>query len=317
MGDDAAVGVYLGDALARYNFGPEHPFGPFRYDAFRRALDGAGLTERCLVRQPVQASRADLLRFHSEDYVARVERLSGLGRGFLDLGDTPAFRGMFEATAYVVGSVLDALTCSLQGICRRAFVPIAGLHHARREGAAGFCVFNDCGVAIETLRAVHGVRRVGYVDIDAHHSDGVFYSFVDDPDLIYADIHESGDYLFPGTGRADETGRGAAEGTKLNVPLPPGADDARFRDAWEAVEAHLGRYEIELLLLQCGADSMAGDPLTGLAYSQRSHAHAAARLSALADRCCEGRLIAMGGGGYSLENLAAAWTAVVEEMLRA
>ena len=194
-------------------------------------------------------------------------------------------------------------------------MPIAGLHHARRDSAAGFCVFNDCGVAIETLRQLHAIRRIAYVDIDAHHGDGVFYAFEADPELCFADLHEDGQYLYPGTGGVSETGRGAARGTKLNIPMPPGADDRAFFRAWEAVESFIDRAAPEFILLQCGADSIAGDPITHMAYSSAAHRHAARRLCILAERHCDGRLLALGGGGYNLRNLAEGWCAVVEAML--
>jgi acetoin utilization protein AcuC len=197
------------------------------------------------------------------------------------------------------------------------FVPIAGLHHARRDGAAGFCVFNDIGVLIEALRRRHGIRRVAYVDIDAHHGDGVFYGFEDDPDLIFADIHEDGRYLYPGTGAADETGKGAAKDTKLNIPMEPGADDATFHRVWPRVEEFVRAGKPEFIILQAGADSLAGDPITHMLYTPAAHAHAATRLCALADEFCQGRIIATGGGGYDRANLAAAWTNVVEAMLAA
>jgi acetoin utilization protein AcuC len=194
------------------------------------------------------------------------------------------------------------------------FVPIAGLHHARRDRAAGFCVFNDIGVAIETLRAVHGVRRIAYVDIDAHHGDGVFYSFEEDPDLIFADIHEDGHYLYPGSGFVQETGRGRAQGTKLNIPMPPGADDTAFRRVWPQVEEFVRAGQPEFILLQAGADSIAGDPITHLQFSPQTHGYAAARLVSLADELCLGRLLATGGGGYNRANLAAAWCEVVQAL---
>ncbi|MFM1891597.1 MAG: hypothetical protein RLZ44_674, partial [Pseudomonadota bacterium] len=203
------------------------------------------------------------------------------------------------------------------GTTRRAFVPIAGLHHARRDQAAGFCVFNDCGVAIETLRQRYGVQRIAYVDIDAHHGDGVFYAFEDDPGLTIVDLHEDGRYLYPGSGAVGETGKGAAKGSKLNVPMPPGADDSAFFQVWPQVEAFVDRARPQFILLQCGADSLAGDPITHLAYSSSAHHHAAARLCALANRHCDGRLLALGGGGYNLDNLADAWCAVVSAMLEA
>jgi len=191
------------------------------------------------------------------------------------------------------------------------------LHHARRHVAAGFCVFNDCGIAIEYLRHQYGIKRVAYVDIDAHHGDGVFYSFEDDPDLLFADIHQDGRTLYPGTGAKDETGKGDAIGTKLNIPVPPFADDAVFQTVWPQIESYLQINEPEFILLQCGADSIEGDPITNMAFSPGSHAYAAKRLCALADQYCDGKFLAMGGGGYNHDNIARAWTAVVDSMVKA
>ncbi|HCU53543.1 MAG TPA: acetoin utilization protein AcuC [Gammaproteobacteria bacterium] len=307
--------LYTGEALARYGFGRGHPFGPDRQAAFWKECVARGLDQQVELAMPVLASEDELLRFHTPEHLARVHAQSLTGEGYLDNGDTPAFPGMYEAAATVVGSVLDAVRWIVERPRRRAFVPIAGLHHARRDRAAGFCVFNDLGVAIETLRSVHGIRRVAYVDIDAHHGDGVFYSFENDPELIYADMHEDGRYLFPGTGFANETGRGTATGTKLNIPMPPGADDIMFRREWERVEAFVRAGRPEFIILQAGADSIDGDPLTHLRYTPAAHAHAAARLHGLADELCDGRLLATGGGGYDRASLASAWCAVVEALL--
>lgn len=306
--------VYIGDALARYGFGDGHPFGPDRLDAFWSHACGLGLDARVNIRSPVVAGREALTSFHTPGYIDRVIEQSATGHGYLDGGDTPAMRGIYEAACTVVGCVLDAVDRIVDGECRHAFVPIAGLHHARRDSAAGFCVFNDCGIVIEMLRAVHGVRRIAYVDIDAHHGDGVFYSFESDPDLVFADLHEDGRFLYPGTGDVTETGRGEAAGTKLNIPMPPASDDARFRVAWEQAEAFVDRHAPEFILFQCGADSLDGDPITHLAYTPAAHAHAAQRLCALARRHCDGRLLAMGGGGYNRDNLARAWSAVLGVM---
>lgn len=303
--------VYQGPELAAYGFGRGHPFGTDRLGAFWLQCAAAGLDDSLRVCAPVTASDADILRFHNPDYLQLVKRLSQSGRGYLDAGDTPAFPGMYEAASAVVGSVLDAARRVLTGDCRRAFVPIAGLHHARRDGAAGFCVFNDCGVLIETLRAVHGIRRIAYVDIDAHHGDGVFYAFEDDPDLIIVDLHEDGRYLYPGSGGVEETGRGVAAGSKLNIPMPPNSDDAAVWSVWDAAEKFLRDAVPEFVILQCGADSVRGDPLTHLQYSPQLHGAIARRLCRIADDCCAGRLVALGGGGYDRANLAEAWTGVV------
>ena len=307
--------LYHGEALARYGFGDGHPFGPDRLGAFWKECVARGLDRRAQIATPVQASDAELLRFHTHEYIKRVKFQSRTGIGYLDGGDTPAFPGVYEAAATVVGTTLDAVAHSVSGAAPRAFVPIAGLHHARRDMAAGFCVFNDIGCAIETLRAVHGIRRIAYVDIDAHHGDGVYYAFAGDPELIFADLHEDGHFLYPGTGDANETGTGAAIGTKVNIPMPPGADDTAFLNVWPRVEEFVRAGRPEIILLQAGADSINGDPITHLRYTPAAHVHAARRLRTLADERCGGRIIAMGGGGYNRANIAAAWCAVVEALL--
>ncbi len=307
--------VYGGAALAAYGFPDGHPFGPDRFDAFWQEFQRRGLDQRVTVREPASCERDDLLRFHTEDYVDRVEAQSRTGEGNLDYGDTPAYRGVFEDGRTVVGTVLDAATAIFDGGCSQAFVPIAGLHHARREGAAGFCVFNDIGVLIEWLRAERGLRRIAYVDIDAHHGDGVFYSFEDDPDLVFADMHEDGRFLYPGTGDASETGTGQAKGTKLNIPMPPGAGDRQFHAAWPELEEFIRAGKPEFVILQAGADSIAGDPITHMQFTPEAHTYASRRLSLLARELCAGRFIATGGGGYNRKSLADAWCGVVEGML--
>ena len=309
-----SVAVVVSERLARYGFGDGHPFGPDRLAAFVREFAARGLAQRVRVLEPRIATDAELGSFHSPEYLAFVRERSASGTGMLDGGDTPAFKGVYEAAAIVVGATLSAMEAIMQGECRRAFVPIAGLHHAARSRAAGFCVFNDCGVAIEQLKLA-GLKHIAYVDIDAHHGDGVFYAFEDDAAVVFADLHEDGRYLYPGTGGADETGRGPAVGTKLNVPLPPGADDEFFASVWPQVTAHLKKFAPEFIILQCGADSLEGDPITHLRFSPRVHGRAARELAELADELGHGRALALGGGGYNRANLAQAWTTVVENLM--
>jgi acetoin utilization protein AcuC len=315
MTSGATVLVIAGERLARYGFGDGHPFGPDRHAAFLAEFNARGLDKRVRLGETRAATRAELESFHTPQYIDLVARASITGEGFLDAGDTPAWRGVYEAAADVVGATLTACEEVMRGRARRAFIPIAGLHHATRGGAAGFCVFNDCGVAVEMLRRNHGLKRIAYVDIDAHHGDGVYYGFEDDPDLIFADIHEDGRYLYPGTGRADETGVGAAAGTKLNIPVPPGADDAHFDTVWPRVLSHLRKFEPEFILLQAGADSIEGDPITHLKFSANTHTRAARDLAQLAEGLGHGRVVATGGGGYNRINLAQAWTGVVQGLL--
>ncbi len=306
--------VYLGDKLAAYGFGENHPFGPQRHHVFERAFYHQQLDQKVDILSPVKTNQQTLELFHTTEYIQKVIDLSKFGVGYLDNGDTPAFTGMFEAVCYVAGSVNDAIDQLMNAHYKKAFIPITGLHHARRHIAAGFCVINDCGIAIETLFKKYNLQRVAYIDIDAHHGDGVFYSFEDDPRLIFVDLHEDGQFLYPGTGAINETGKGDAVGKKLNIPMPPNANDELFFKMWPHVEKFLEKHQPEFILFQCGADSIKDDPLTHLAYSEKAHAFAAKRLCKIADQYCDGKILAMGGGGYNHDNIAKTWTAVVSAL---
>lgn len=305
----------LDDDLADYHFGEQHPFGPKRYWAFKEECQRRKLDENSCVHSGQLATVEQLALFHSADYIKKVQTLSKTGKGYLDGGDTPALPGIFESASIMVGSSLKAVDHIMQGDCTHAFSPIAGLHHATRESAAGFCVFNDCGVVIEHLRKTYGIQRIAYIDIDAHHGDGVFYSFESDKDLIFIDLHQDGRTLYPGTGAITETGKDDAIGTKLNIPLQPRCTDEIAKPLWETAEKFLIKAQPEFILLQCGADSLAGDPITQLELSADFHGHVAKRLVILAEQLCGGRLFAMGGGGYNLNNIKMAWNNVLEAMV--
>jgi len=310
----APVHLFLSETLGRYGFPEGHPLSIDRQGAFWNAARARALEAAAVLAESRPAARGEIERFHEPAYIDRVIEASREGGGYLDCGDTPAFPGCYEVATHVVGAALEGARRVVRGEALRTFQPIGGLHHARRGAAAGFCVFNDLGVLIQTLRAEHGIRRIAYVDIDVHHGDGVFYEFEGDPDLILADIHEDGAWLYPGTGFAHESGKGDAAGTKLNLPLARRAGDGEFFRAWEAVERFLDRHAPEFFILQCGADGLAGDPLADLRYTPAAHTRAVRSLMALADRHAQGRLMVFGGGGYSLENLAMAWCAVLEAL---
>jgi acetoin utilization protein AcuC len=307
--------LYAGEALARYGFPDGHPLGADRQGAFLKEAGQRGLLTKVRVCAPRLATNKEIGRFHTHSHIEKVMHAERDKLEFLDNGDTPVFPGVFEASANVVGAALDGLALVMRGECARSFQPIGGLHHAGRDHSAGFCVFNDLGVVIETLRRQYGIRRVAYVDIDVHHGDGIFYAYEADPDLIFADVHEDGRYLYPGTGREDETGKGAAKGSKLNIPLKPGSGDREFLEAWPRVEQHLRRFEPEFILFQCGADGLRDDPLAHLTYTSAAHAHAAKSLRGTAEKFSRGRLMAFGGGGYHRGNLAQAWSAVLREIV--
>jgi acetoin utilization protein AcuC len=311
------VVLYVGEAMGKYGFPHGHPFGPDRQDAFWKETLKQGLDKRAKIVAPRSATREEIERFHVPDYVGRVDELSVLGHGSIDYGDTPAYAGVYEASSAVVGAALEGLERIMNGDCYRTFQPIGGLHHARREGGAGFCVFNDCGVVIDTLRSKFGVKRIAYVDIDVHHGDGLYYPYESDAELIIADIHEDGRYLYPGTGDAEERGKGVALGTKFNIPMQPGAGDALFIREWERVADFLRQHKPEFILFQCGADSLDGDPLAHLKYSPAAHAHAARSLCRIANDTAQGRIMGFGGGGYNRNNLALAWNGVLKEFLAA
>lgn len=307
--------IMLDDELANYHFGQEHPFGPKRYWAFKEEFENRNLTEKVQLCSANLATDEQLKLFHTPEYIDKVKTLSATGDGYLDGGDTPARKGIYEAACTMVGTTLKAIDHIMQSDCQHAFTPIAGLHHATRESASGFCVFNDCGIAIEYLRKQYNIRRIAYVDIDAHHGDGVFYSFESDKDLVFIDFHQDGNTLYPGTGFITETGKGLATGTKLNVPLQPNCTDDTALKFWQSAEQFLDKAKPEFILLQCGADSLEGDPITQLNLTSKFHSYVAGRLSQLADKHCQGRLLVMGGGGYNLENIKAAWNDVIEALL--
>lgn len=304
----------LGDELAHYHFGETHPFGPKRYWAFKEEFIKRGTDKKVTLSTPQQATEEQLKLFHTQDYINKVKTLSKLGEGYLDCGDTPAIKGIFENALTVVGTTLKAVDLLMQNKANHAFTPIAGIHHARRNSAAGFCVFNDCGIAIEYLRKKYKLQRIAYIDIDAHHGDGVFYEFEDDPDLCFVDLHQDGATLYPGTGFINETGKGAAIGTKLNIPLPPNSTDKTAMALWKNAESFIDKFKPEFILFQCGADSLANDPITQLELTAKFHAHVASRLVLLANKHCPGKLLVMGGGGYNLENIKTAWNDVIEKL---
>ena len=306
------VSVVKGDGLLRYSFPPPHPFNSARVVRFWEELARSGLGETGI--EPEQADEETVELFHEKGHVAFVRKASALGYGYLDEGDTPAFKGVLEAAETVVGSTLSCVEKALDGETDHGFNPVGGLHHARRDNSAGFCVFNDIGVAIESLRR-SGLRRILYVDIDVHHGDGVFYSYVEDPEVFIFDVHEDGRFLYPGSGREEETGKGRAAGTKVNVPLLPGEGDERMADILPKLEEFATRVEPEFVILQCGADGMAGDPIGGLAYSESFYSNVAKVLHRVAHDTCKGRMVALGGGGYDVDNGARAWTSVVGQMV--
>jgi len=306
------VGVVKGEELLSYSFPRPHPFTKERVLAFWGRLEQEGVPIEVI--RPEKADRQTIELFHGKEHVDFVQRASNYGYGYLDGGDTPVFKGIFEAAQYTVGSTLKCLQMLLDGEFGHAFNPVGGLHHATRDSSAGFCVFNDIGVAIEVLRRQYKMKRVLYVDIDVHHGDGVFYSYESDPSIFIFDLHEDGRYLYPGTGFEYETGKGPAADTKINVPLPPGAGDEKVRENLSKLNGLARAAKPEFIILQCGADGLADDPIAGLRYTSEAHRIVTSLLHRLSHELCSGRIVALGGGGYSPENCANAWLTVVKNL---
>jgi acetoin utilization protein AcuC len=305
--------LLYGPALLAYDFGPEHPFNATRGRLTVELMQETGLLAAPGVQvvAPVEADRDDLLVFHTREFVDFVQNACVKGYGYLDGGDTPAFEGCYEAALTVVGGSLKAIDLVMTGQTRYVFMPVGGLHHGHPSRASGFCIFNDIAIAIKRLQQQYGVKRIAYVDMDAHHGDGVVYGFYDDPTVMTIDFHEDGRYLFPGTGELHETGRGNAIGTKINIPMPPFSSDQSFFYAFdEVVPAAIRSFRPEIILLVCGVDSHGGDPLTDMNYSTASYLHAVTRLRGLAGELCQDRLVVWGAGGYDPATCARCWTGI-------
>ena len=320
------MGLYWSPGLAAYDFGPGHPLQPVRVRLAVELARAAGLLDLPALRVGAFAplDDAELARTVSPELVAAVRRAGAdpaAARGVEALRhgigpDTPAFPGMHEASAAVCGASAAAARAVWSGADRHAFAPAGGLHHATAERCSGFCVYNDCSVAIAALLDA-GAERVAYVDVDVHHGDGTQWDHYTDPRVMTCSIHESGRYLFPGTGFVGERGAGAAEGTSVNVPMPPFAGTAEWLLALrEVVVPLVEAFAPDVLVTQSGADSHHLDPLAHVETTIDVFPAMWADLHDLAHRVCDGRWVALGGGGYELYSVVPrAWALVLAEML--
>ena len=306
-----------GDELLTYNLGPTHPLRPERLKLALALMKSYGLIAPANLLPPRLAKPDELRLFHTEEYLKRVQDYSMRGYGLLDDGDTPAFKGCFEAASWVAGASLAGIDAVMSGVADHTFNFSGGLHHAHPDRASGFCIFNDPAICVAFLKENFGIKRVAYIDIDAHQGDGVMYGFYSDPSVLDIDFHENGRYLFPGTGFTDEVGKGEAKGLKINIPLPPGAGDELYLKAFNMiVPLALERYKPEFILFQAGADSHRGDRLSHLSLTVKTYNGIASKLHALAHEYCAGRIIVFGGGGYNLGNVARCWTSVFSTFIK-
>ena len=302
--------IIYSDEWRHFDYGPEHPLRMERLGLTWRLMEAYALTAlpRAKVLAPEPAQLEQIARFHSREYIEILRAVSvgdwvpHAGRYGLGPGDNPIFPGLWEAAQLAAGGSLLAAQLVADGEADRAFHFAGGLHHAMPGRASGFCYVNDAVLAIMHLRE-RGFR-VAYVDIDAHHGDGVQFAFYQDPNVLTISTHERGDRLFPGTGFVVEMGEGDGLGYAVNIPLQPLTDDVVYQEAFAAVVPPLVRkFKPDALVIQLGIDSHRTDPLTHLSLTVQGFTWAVKQLLPLAPR-----LVALGGGGYDLANVARAWT---------
>ena len=316
------AGLVLCREARIYDHGPQHPLRPERVQLTWDLIEASGLADAPLVRtlgcRP--ATDEELLLVHTPEYLDATRR-AGAGehadfrRFGYGPGDNPVFPRMHEAGALVAGATLSGAAAILDGEVEHAFNAAGGLHHAMPSRASGFCVYDDPAVAIAWLLE-RGVERIAYVDVDVHHGDGPQAIFYEDPRVLTISIHESGEYLFPGTGFVDERGAGPAEGTKVNVPLNPSTGDDAWLEAFRDVVPPLVRaWRPDVLVSQLGCDTHHTDPLAHLRLTTRAYREGARTLHELAHEAAGGRWLATGGGGYQWARVVPrAWTLYFAEM---
>ena len=314
----AKAAFVFGPALAEHELRADHPMRPVRLRYAFELLQayGAFETPGASLVAPRPATHEELLSFHEPAYIDAVRRYGSggdtrdaWGYGFADEGDNPIYPGMYEAALLSTGASVVAAQLVADGSVSVAFSPAGGLHHAAAGRASGFCIFNDPVVAINCLRA-KGLR-VAYVDIDAHHGDGVQTAYYSDPDVLTISLHESGRYLFPGTGDVDEIGLGAGRGYAVNVPLLPYTDDDVYLEAFDAIVPPLiAAFKPDVIATQLGVDTYVTDSLTHVALSTNGIIGTVERFAAMGLPW-----LAFGGGGYDLDAVARCWTLAYGVML--
>ena len=315
--------VTVDDIAKAYDFGASHPLRPERvlitYDHIREL----GLVDSAREVSSRSATDGEIAAVHDQDFIDMVKAIDagtvdereGLAFG-LGTPDDPIFAGMHRASAAVCGASITAAELVARGEAEHAFNPAGGLHHARRREASGFCIYNDPAAAIAKVLELQPDWRVMYVDVDVHHGDGVQWIFYDEPRVLTVSLHQSGRYLYPGTGFEDEIGEGAGRGTSVNVPLLPYTGEEDYLWALERVVGEsAAAFRPDLILTQLGADTHYGDPLANLGLTMTAYPRMAEILHTVAHEYCSDRWVATGGGGYQAETVVPkVWTIHFAEM---
>ena len=300
--------------LEKYSYPPDSMFVTQRAAKTRELLMSLGLLDGKCGREstPVRATKSELKNFHSTKYLEALQRAADgkMSREHLSMGlgtpDCPVFKDMFDFASWACGATLTGAELILSGETNIAFNPSGGFHHARAEKASGFCYLND--LVLACMRFSSNDKRVLYLDIDAHHGDGVQEAFYETNQVMVISLHESGKTLWPGTGFEDETGNGAGKGFTVNVPLPIGIWDAAYLEVFtEIVIPLIKAYEPDIFVLQSGMDALAGDGLAHLELTNNAHAEIIDRLLRF-----NKPMLVTGGGGYHVDNTVRGWALVWE-----
>jgi acetoin utilization deacetylase AcuC-like enzyme len=301
-------------ACLQHSCGPGHPESPARLQAIEAMLAGFPLPQRLAYLPARDASFEELARVHDAGYIRRIEATRGREPTVLD-PDTSTSSGSWAAALRAAGGMLVAVEAVLGGGYAGAFAAVRPPgHHAEADRAMGFCLFNNVAVAARSALGRHGLRRVLLVDWDVHHGNGSMHSFYDSPEVLYFSVHQYPHY--PGTGRVEESGRGAGEGYTVNVPLPGGQGDAEYLAVFRQLLQPLAlAYRPELILVSAGFDVHRDDPLADMRVTEAGFAWMTRVLVEVAEACCPGRIAFALEGGYDLEALACGVAAVLRTLL--
>lgn len=302
----AATYVY-DDELMKYRFNDSHPFNQMRVKMTTDLLEAAGFLSSKDIVKPRRATDAELELVHTADFIDAVRRAgvntldaSSAQKFGLGTNDTPIFEDMHEKAKLIVGATLTAVEQVMEGKSKKSLSLAGGLHHGFRGRASGFCIYNDTAVAIEFIRKRYG-KKVLYIDTDAHHGDGTQFIFYSENDVMTYSIHETGRYLFPGTGNTTELGDDSGYGFSINLPLDAYTEDESFKHVFKgSIIRAIERFKPDIILSQNGVDSHYRDPMTHLNLTSDSYEFIPRFVDELAEKYTDGKWIAVGGGGYNL-----------------
>ncbi|WP_281975870.1 acetoin utilization protein AcuC [Halobacillus litoralis] len=314
--------VYSND-FTNYRFRDDHPFNQMRVVMTKELLDASGFLELQHMIKPRLATEDELALAHSKPYIQAVKK-AGMGMLSEEEGmeygigteDTPMFKGMHEASQLLVGSTLSAIDAVLEGKVQHALNLGGGLHHGFERKASGFCIYNDGAVGIKYIREKYDYK-VLYVDTDAHHGDGVQWAFYDDPNVCTFSIHETGRYLFPGTGNVNERGLKEGYGYSFNLPIDAFTEDESFLHVYESAFREIVEFfKPDVIITQNGADAHFLDPLTHLCSTMKIYEQIPRIAHELSHQYCDGKWIALGGGGYDIWRVVPrAWSQIWKVMV--